>query len=341
MLYKIEALNYRCLHYVSQTLAPFQILVGPNASGKSTFLDVVALLGDFVRSGLDDSLLLDFDIRKGRASKFSELIFNQLTDYFDVAIEFYIPENLLQKEASAKSAFSYDLARYEVSFGRRETGELEIRAEQLWLIDSQRDQQRRQSGSSRQYSILFPAEPEAPKTIINSAKTRPGWRPVVRKVQTSGNDYFKSESSDWNIMFRVGTRRAALSGLPDDAARFPVAIWVRDQLLEGVRLLALNSVSMRRPVSPSRSRDFSVEGANLPLVIQDLEKQDPLAYGDWVAHVQTILPDIDQILIRERKEDNHLYLAIQYKNISDPVPSWLVSDRTLRLLALTLLAYLR
>jgi len=38
---KVEALGYRSLRYVSQALSPFQVLVGANASGKSTFLDVV------------------------------------------------------------------------------------------------------------------------------------------------------------------------------------------------------------------------------------------------------------------------------------------------------------
>jgi AAA15 family ATPase/GTPase len=36
---KVEALNYRSLRYVSQELGPFHVLVGANASGKSTFLD--------------------------------------------------------------------------------------------------------------------------------------------------------------------------------------------------------------------------------------------------------------------------------------------------------------
>lgn len=43
---RVEALGYRCLRYVAQDLGAFQILVGANASGKSTFLDVVGFLGD-------------------------------------------------------------------------------------------------------------------------------------------------------------------------------------------------------------------------------------------------------------------------------------------------------
>ena len=51
MITLIEAKNYRCLYSVRQTLSPFQVLVGPNASGKTTFLDVVSFLGDFISEG--------------------------------------------------------------------------------------------------------------------------------------------------------------------------------------------------------------------------------------------------------------------------------------------------
>jgi len=49
---RIEALGYRSLRYASCRLRRFHVLVGPNASGKSTFLDVPAFLGDFLRVGL-------------------------------------------------------------------------------------------------------------------------------------------------------------------------------------------------------------------------------------------------------------------------------------------------
>jgi len=45
MLTLIEALNYRCLRHAHQPLGAFQVMVGPNTSGKSTFLDVVAFRG--------------------------------------------------------------------------------------------------------------------------------------------------------------------------------------------------------------------------------------------------------------------------------------------------------
>ena len=57
-------------------------------------------------------------------------------------------------------------------------------------------------------------------------------------------------------------------------------------------------------------------------------------------HLRTVLPDLQTIDVIERPEDRHLYLNVHYSNLEHPVPSWLLSDGTLRLFALTLLAYL-
>ena len=56
MITLIEALNYRCLRYVQRPLKPFHVLVGPNASGKTTFLDVLGFLSDLVSEGLEVAL---------------------------------------------------------------------------------------------------------------------------------------------------------------------------------------------------------------------------------------------------------------------------------------------
>ena len=84
MIRRIEVLNYRCLRYVSQPLEHFHVLVGPNASGKSTFLDVLGLIRDLLTKGLDDAILAREDLigSVGRARRVDELIFNQIADRF-------------------------------------------------------------------------------------------------------------------------------------------------------------------------------------------------------------------------------------------------------------------
>ena len=56
MIQRLETLYYQCLRHIEQDLAPFHMLVGANGSGKTTFLDAIAFLGDFVRDGLDAAI---------------------------------------------------------------------------------------------------------------------------------------------------------------------------------------------------------------------------------------------------------------------------------------------
>ena len=46
MIRLVEVKGYKCLRYIRQPLRPFHILVGPNASGRSTLLDVVLFVRD-------------------------------------------------------------------------------------------------------------------------------------------------------------------------------------------------------------------------------------------------------------------------------------------------------
>ncbi|MFN3690203.1 MAG: AAA family ATPase, partial [Fimbriimonadales bacterium] len=125
MIRLVEARHYKCLRYVRQPLEPFQILVGANASGKTTFLDVVGFLQDLLRGGVEHA------VRK-RARTLSELVWMQQGNAFELAIEVSLPPSL---RASRKP---YTLARYEVQISTAEVGEIRIQAENLWLIDESR-----------------------------------------------------------------------------------------------------------------------------------------------------------------------------------------------------------
>jgi predicted ATPase len=94
---------------------------------------------------------------------------------------------------------------------------------------------------------------------------------------------------------------------------------------------------MLEPSSPLKQRRFAVDGSNLPQVIQDLQK-DPPSYEGWLDHLRTVLP-IAGIEVHERPEDRRLFCDVVFQS-DQRVHSWQLSDGTLRLLALTLLAYI-
>ena len=330
MLVQIEALSYLCLRYVQQSLSPFEILIGPNASGKSTFLDVVAFLADMVREKEGVAAAV-----AARAPDVRDLCWMQGSDAFELAVEAAIPQ---PAPGTNHRLGNFTRVRYEVRVGiHAESNKTSLLGETLWLR-SEADTTEQRSGEPR---TLFPMPAHPPDSMLRAAGSHspPGWRRVLNKVAESGNDYFRSETSDWNNLFRLGPQRSALANLPEDEDRFPVSIWFRRLLLEGVQRLALNSAAMRRPSPAGSSHRFSPDGSNLPWVVHDLSERDPQRLQDWIAHVRTALPDLQNIRTVERPEDRHRYLVLEYST-GLQAPSWAVSDGTLRLLALTVLAYI-
>ncbi len=337
MITRIEALGFRSLRYVSEEVASFQVLVGPNGSGKSTFLDVVAFLGDMLRVGPLKAIL--GDPKNGvpsRAADPSHLTWMRQGERFELAIELEIPEDRLGKLSNGK----HRRARYEVAISvGRDGGEVGLDAETLYLGPKQEGPGG--VGERPSQMTLFPAPPVAPGSIVRERHKRSpqGWRIVVSKMGGAANDYFKSETSDWNNPFRLGPTKAALANLPEDESKFPVATWVKRVLMEGVERVVLDAEAMRSPSPPGAPRRFLPDGSNLPWVVEALKTNDLGRFERWVDHVRTALPDLRTVETIERPEDRRRYLVIEYSS-GLKAPSWVISDGTLRLMALTLLAYL-
>ncbi len=317
MITRIEANGYRCLKYINQPLRPFQVLVGPNASGKSTFLDVVSFLGRLVSDGLDVAIA-------ERSSNFFDLLWGREGDAFELAIEAQIP---LHKLAEIEDQTNNHV-RYEVKIGLHpETKETMIIAERVILIQAHEINKELQPD-------LFPYTLPRPNTIATGRK---GTKTVVNKVP-GGNDNFYAESGKgWAPSFRLGPRKSALANLPEDETRFPVSIWFRNLIVEGVQQFVLNSQLIRRASPPAQKKGFKADGSNLPWVIDDLRK-NKARFDMWIDHVRTALPEVQDVFTIERQDDKHRYLVIKYEGGFD-IPSWMVSDGTLRLLALTIPAY--
>ena len=326
MITLIEAKNFRCLRYIRQQLGPFHVLVGPNASGKTTFLDVVAFLGSLVSNGLETAV-------GERTRNFQDLLWKRSGSEFELAIEAAIPE----ERRSLLRDKEFDTVRYEVSFGiEAKTEEIVIQTEKVLLKKSSSETE-----VPRQ-TTLFPVSHMVPATIM-TAKGVKGTQTVINKV-SGGNDNFYSEvyqekGKGWAPAFKLGPRKSALGNLPEDESKFPVATWLKRLLTDGVQQFVLNSLLIRKASPPGQTRGFKPDGSNLPWVLEALQKNYPGNFQSWLEHLQTALPDLENIRIIERADDRHRYLVICYRGGLE-IPSWMASDGTLRLLALTLPAYL-
>jgi len=327
MIRLIEVLNFRCLRYINQPLERFHVLVGPNASGKTTFLDVIAFLGRMVSDGLDAAI-------HERTTNFVDLLWGRDGTSFELAVEADIQE---MRAPGLNGKF--DTIRYEVSIGLHpETKEVGICQERAILKKQQKQRAVRQEQRS-----LFPMEPQPPRTIISKAG-RQGEQTVLSKGLQGSDNYYPEVREQfggkrWIPSWRLGPKRTALANLPEDEGKFPASMWFKGYLMHGVQTFVLNSLMIRKASPPGQAVGFKPDGSNLPWVIERLKATEKDKFRAWIHHLQTALPDVVDISTVEREDDRHRYLKVHYKNGLE-VPSWMVSDGTLRLLALTLPAYI-
>lgn len=312
MITLIEAKNYRCLQYIRQPLGPFHVLVGPNASGKTTFLDVVAFLKDFLSGGLDEAIV-------NRTQNFSDLIWGRQGDGFELAVEVAARDS----EDTSFTGVNGTL-RYEVSFGAdNESNAFVVKHENLFLL----------SESSKE---LNPRD--IPESIINSVQTERDQIVFARKAFQSGFGSWGNQFPQYFELFEAGPRDSLLRNLPiGEPFELPNAL--KYLVSDHLRPIDLDSIKLRRASRRGQGNSIKADGSNLPWVVEALRSKDIQSYRRWIAHLKTALPDLVDIDTVERDDDRHRYLYLCYEG-GLRVPSWMASDGTLRLVALTLIAYL-
>jgi predicted ATPase len=326
---QLEAYNYRCLKMINQSLERFHILIGRNATGKSTFLDILGFLQDMLWGGLDLAVYgaeLDVNWFVPRTERdFRDLLHKKMGGSFTLALVAWIPERLQEKHKPRV----YDRVRYQIRVGFDEEEILKVLDEHLWLLEKD--------------APMNPLEGEAVSSISDrqeklwNAQSPRSWENILQNK--GGNAHFWSETKTWSFPLKLSEDMPALSNLPEDEEQFPVSVWLKRFLRTKIQRLQLNPRSMRKPCPALASEEFELDGSNLPKVVHRLKKEETQSFKWWLEHVQQELNDLEDIDIRQRPEDNAFYLVLRYQGGYE-VPQWGISDGTLRFLVLTLLSYL-
>lgn len=303
MFKRIKATNYRLLKSVDQELANFNILIGANASGKSTFFDVLSFISDFANRGAQ------YAIQERIESSFEELTHQKKGGPVSFVIDIELPESLSERG-------DYNFTRYDVEFLDNA-----VNHEVLSLHNA--------DGAQRTL---------AERVFLNDSFRR-GWHARL----TSEEDV--KGRNDWKELLVKMDDDASLLGITIDVAKQPAVAHSRKCLVNDIQPILLNTSRVSQPVHPKQQTGnrLSKDGSNFAWVMKQLwgNQLQSENFNDWVMHVRTVLRNLEKIQPSEFG-DRSLGFEAQFDGFADDqfLPAKSLSDGTLRLLALTILAYL-
>ncbi|MBZ5669711.1 MAG: AAA family ATPase [Acidobacteriia bacterium] len=294
MITRVEARNYRCLRSVAAPLRPFQILVGPNGSGKTAFMDVLGFLRDCV------SYTVQYAVNQ-RTDNFHDLVWGREETSFDLALEAQIAQDHLIATESAP----YTDLRYDLSV------RLDPRSE-VPVIDKEK---------------VVLRDPAHEKTRTLADRTHTG---VV---------FVHEDSSRGELRTNILSGNSAVNYFPTGPTDFPTLRWFATLLREGIRDVRLRTEDLHGPSTLEAEKASKLTGANLARSVFELREESRESFEAWMRHLRTALPDLETIRTEPWPQGRARNLKLKYQNGIE-VPSRVVSDGTLCLLALTILAYM-
>ncbi len=350
MITRLEATRYRCFEHLGVDVGDFRVLVGANGSGKTTLLDLPVLFGDLLRA---TNVSAPFMERRPelppRASNLNELVFAGRGSDFSLAVEARLPEVVqskvlegmfARKRTERSRQVLQEDRRHWPSHIRYEVG-LRIGADQALQV-------------AYEYLFMFPESvgPDRRQAGFHgvAAGNKRHWH-LTLKREIGYESEFSPETPQASTA-KVGLPETLLA-LPrvlfESEAGYPAARWLHGLLTTDAVFLEPNWAAMRQASPPGQPKVITTNGRNIPWLALELKREGApegapadfrsQRYADWIAHVQTALPQVTDIDVREREDDHHAYFVVSYKG-DFKVPSPGLSDGTLRILTLTLLPYL-
>lgn len=350
MITRLEATRYRCFERLGVDVGDFRVLVGANGSGKTTLLDLPVLFGDLLRA---NNVSAPFMERRPelppRAGSLNELVFAGRGSDFSLAVEARLPDAVQSKVLEgmfarkrterSRQALQEDRRhwpthiRYEIGLRIGADQALQVAYEYLFMFPESNGPDRRQAGF---HGVV--------------ASNKKHWH-LTLKREIGYESEFTPETPQANVA-KVGLPETLLAMprvLFESEAGYPAARWLHGLLTTDAVFLEPNWSAMRQASPPGQPKVITANGRNIPWLALELKREGasdgaPVdfrseRYTDWIAHVQTALPQVTDIDVREREDDHHAYFVISYKG-DFKVPSPGLSDGTLRILTLTLLPYL-
>ncbi|HEU5230855.1 MAG TPA: AAA family ATPase [Ktedonobacteraceae bacterium] len=338
MITQIEIDGFKTFLDFKVELAPFQVLVGPNASGKSNLFDALYLLSQLAEVDIRSAFQ---GLRGSPDEQFTLFPNGQRSDHIRFAVELLV-DRKVQDELGQKAELKYTRLRYELTIAfRANTDGLErpyVLHESLRSIQPDKDQWCKRYDLSAQNSWL-PEPIDGQKTFINTQLERGRITTSVTPVATALTEYtvifLYPDDSQSNLkkFYADEIQRTILSRT--DEVDYPHVFAAREEL-RSLKFLRLYPEELRHSSSIKAPTSLSPEGKNLAAMLARMQAEDLLTLTDVSRDLADLVPDVIGIDLKKDAQENKYTIWVKFED-ERTFPASVLSDGTLLLLALAAL----
>ncbi|MBD2777420.1 AAA family ATPase [Iningainema tapete] len=328
MLTRIEIDGFKTFEEFGVDLGPMQVILGPNASGKSNLFDAIRLLSNLAQSDLRSSVrgLRGEPVelfRIGAGSRSSRMAF---------AVELLLAP-CVRDSWGETVKISHSRVRYEIEIELRQVS---LGLERLVVVKEAATpiQPERDLWLQRRISLQFQ------QAFLKYGHSEP-W---LTTVETNGQHHFQimpDASGVGRTQRATNAQQSVLSSIT--TAEYPHLYAIREEM-RSWRFLQLDPYKLRRPSPTTAAFELEPDGANLATVLAKIqtetatESQPKGAIADIAAALTSLISGVVDLDISLDRKNKEYQIEIGYRD-SIPFSSRVVSDGTLRVLALLVLLY--
>jgi predicted ATPase len=314
MIVGLSIKNFKGIRELNRLrLGSFHVLVGPNGAGKTTLLEAIDLVRDCLDRGPAGA------VESRHVAEFRDLTWQRMGGVIEVELWLDL--------AHVLAPLKDHLLRYRLAIRQDEINGVCVEEETLFRYERKREIPGR--------AFEFSGKPVGKDRLLGKT--------------LKGTDFYSREKGSYLDSFNFGADKLTLALTPPDEDRYPTANAVRRFLMKGLRYVQLDSAAMRLPCPATRSSELELDGTNLARVVGRLLGSNGTSRtrwppagsvgSRWADHLRYAMPALDSIGWSRREADNAEYVQLRYRDGLE-VPSWALSDGTLRMLALTVSAFL-
>ena len=334
-IHSLQVRNYRVLKNINVRLErDFQVFVGPNGSGKSTLFDAICFTFDLIKGTLSSAI-------ESRTRNFQDLVWNRsdTEEGFEISLELFgQSEYPLRYEIEVKETeLGVRVTREQAFHGHLTEAEFGAYSQKQSVIT----EDWRGTGLSAVFIGRYQPNGDQKVTRFFSESYSKGTQDTFAREKYVDLKHSSSAIQIAESIDQMGGIWA--KGIFDAAQTNPMGPTI--QAISSLNTTIVQTIQLDggrlKEASPINGNDRSIlstNGHNLPWVVKNFKESAPERFSYWIDHLKTELEYLDDINTVVREDDRHAYLQVKSTN-GVAVPSWGLSEGTLRLIALTLLAY--